>query len=195
MWVMAGQAALGAGFDPPVRIRQGTLRSIVALGAQGNIAFAGRAVLRGMGVMTPVAFTIDRGCVSDAVAPVTVYFMAADAEIGLLAKLEAGFSIAVGMMADCAVCMGLGSIRLDAVFSVAVDAQFAGAAGKEKGLVAAVGQMAQITASFCERLVPVGKLALGLDGSVTFGAGVRPASAEKARKVCPVGVVTGRAIS
>jgi hypothetical protein len=148
-----------------------------------------------MRVVTPVAFTIDRGCVSDAVAPVAVHFVAGDAEIGLLAKLEAGFPIAVGMMTDRAVCMGLGGVGLNAIVPVAVDAQLTGAAGKQKGLVAAVGQMAQIAASFGERLMPVGKPALGLDGSVTFGAGVRPAPTEKVLEVCPVRVVTGRTVA
>lgn len=195
MRVVAGQAALGTGFDPPVRLRQCSRRCVVALSTQSDIALAGRAVLGGMGVMTPAAFAIDRRCVSDTIAPIAVHFVAVDAQTGLLANLEVGLPIAVGMMADCAVCMGLGGIRFDTVFSVAVDAQFAGAAGKEKGLAAAVGQMAQITATFCERLVPVGKLALGLDGSVTFGAGVRPAPAEQVLEVCPVRVVTGRTIS
>jgi hypothetical protein len=144
-----------------------------------------------MGVMTPVAFTIDCGFVSYPVAPVAVYFVAGDAEVGLFTKLEIGLPIAVSMMADRAVAMGLGGAGFNAILPVAVDTQFACSTGKEKCLIAAVGQVAQITASFSERLVPVGQLALGLDGSVTFGTGSRAALLELVFEVCSVGVVTG----
>ena len=193
--IMTGQATLGTGFDPPVRIRQGALRCVVTLGTQRDITLAGRAFLGGMGVMTPVAFAIDRRCVSDPVLPVAVHFVAAHAEIGLLAKLKAGLAIAVSMMADRAVSMGLGGVGLDAILRVAVDTQFARVAGKEKGLVAAMGKVAQITATFGERLVPVGELALGLDGSVTGGAGIRPALSEQVLEIGSVRIVTGGAIS
>lgn len=193
--IMTGQTALGTGADSPMRFCQHALRCVVALGAQQDIARAGRAVLGSMGVMTPVAFTIDRRLVSDPVAPVAVYFVAGDAEVGLLSKLEAGLAIAVGMMADRAVSMGLGSARFDAIVRVAVDTEFARATGKEKGLIAAMGQVAQVTAPFGERLMPVGKLALSLDGSVACGTGIRPAFYEQVVEICAVRVMAGRAIS
>ena len=178
MRIVALQAAVRTGKNPLVASFQRRGINLMAISAKGAaVGLEQVGPVRGIGGMAGIALPLSGRFMGDAVLPVTIYLVAAQAESRLFLQQVGGFVVAVRRVTGIAVetrgrLMGMFGGRNPLQLIVAAQTDRIAVIRQQGRLVTGVGLMTGLTRPFPERLVPDRLLALQVLLLVATGAKV-----------------------